>query len=107
MAKYLVYAGCSNEGQILQGQPYDGSLDAVSVVQFARDTLLGSPYSRSDTVWGLEELDWDDADDVSGEPEIRVYFAYDYDADDEPECDDDGCSCTEPPFYWVTVHLAE
>lgn len=100
-AKYLVYAGCDNEGQVLQGQPYDGPLDSESVAAFALETLRGTPYHSSNTAWGLDNLDWQDLDDAAadGEP---FYIAIDEDAecqDIDGECSEDDCQCPSSEYF--------
>lgn len=103
-AKYLVYAGCDNEGQVLQGQPYDGPLDSASVAAFALETLRGSPYHSSNTAWGLAELDWEnvEAQAYDDDAECPFYEVPDLDGDCL-NCDGPAtCEC-EPDQYFVYV----
>ena len=105
-AKYLVYAGCDSEGQVLQGQPYDGPLDSASVADFARQTLRGSIYGMSNTAWGLDSLDWQDLDNASGDGDDEpFYIAIDESSecqDIDGECSETDCQC---PFdeYFVSI----
>lgn len=109
-AKYLVFAGCANEGQILDGQPYDGPLDSQSVADFAMQTLRSSIYNLSNTCWGLENLDWADLEDAAGDGE-PVYFAINENAecqDIDGECSETDCHCpTEEYFVSVTRNISE
>lgn len=100
-AKYLVYAGCDNEGQVLQGQPYDGPLDSASVAEFALSWLRQSPYHSSNTAWGLAELDWADVESADGDAE-PIYMVMDLDAECLEDCATDNCEC-EPEEYFVAV----
>lgn len=106
MGKYLVYAGCENEGTVLQGQPYDGPVDSASVAAFALEMLRDSIYSRSDTAFGLAELNWDDLEsahvDSAGCP---IYCAFNPDSGcTDNSCDADACMC-EAEEYFVSVEL--
>lgn len=104
MAKYLVYAGCDNEGQVLQGQPYNGPIDSESVAEFALATLRKSPYHSSNTAWGLESLEWQGLENGCEATE-PVYLQQDFDAECFDDCDAGNCQCS-PPEYWVAVSLA-
>lgn len=85
----------------MHGQPYDGPIDAQSVADFALSTLRNSPYGKSNTAWGLAELDWQDVDDASGD-ELPFYIAIDEDADCRDmygDCTEDTCNCPSSEYF--------
>lgn len=101
--KFVVSAGCTNEGTILHSQPYAGPTDPQSLADFALEILRQTPYSRSNTAWGLAELDFDGAENAADD-DGALYLVADFDAECFEDCEGE-CAC-EAPDYWVSCDPA-